>query len=103
MIDPATPLPEDLAIAWARYERWATLCACERCAYTRLHPTDPAPRGRRRDEEQCPGYAATLYMEDGRYVIRAHGCKRKQAWWIKRQAWLREQRKQARERERSVR
>jgi 5-methylcytosine-specific restriction endonuclease McrA len=95
----------ELASAWSRYERWATLCTVRRCAYTDLAGELAAPPWRGRDvEEVCPGYAGFLHVtEHEPQLIRVRNCARKQAWSRRRQDFIRAERKKQRERDKALR
>jgi hypothetical protein len=94
-----------LAAAWSRYERWATLCMVSRCAYADLNGNLAGPpwRGRGELDEVCPGYAGCLHVtEHEAQVIRVRNCDRKTAWSKRRQAFIRDERKKQRDRAKAV-
>jgi len=97
----STPLfSPELATDWARCERWATLCTVGRCVYADLGGSHAGPLWRSRDsDELCPGYAGVLHAEGDRQTIRVRECRRRAAWWKRRQQFIRDQRQAQRESE----
>jgi hypothetical protein len=76
IIDPATH-PD-----YARIERWRTACERGECKYRDEKP-HTVPDG-------CPGYAGWIHYESGQLIARYRNCPRKEAWWRREQAWIRE-------------
>ena len=88
---------------WQRYCRWGELCTLERCAYTRLSGNQAAPPWRDlSDPDLCPGYAGYLHVEGEVQTIRVRSCPRKDAWWARRQKFIRDERAKQRERDKAA-